>query len=81
MSYTVRFTGTRAEREAAALKECKEYLETNTRFKRVTLALREGWESGKRPATRMRTAYFLCSMIGIQGRWPVRAMVKAALTH
>lgn len=76
-SYTVTFKGTRAEKEAQALKECKEYLGRS--YKRIVKALKEARAQSSGLIRFYRWAQLALSFAGIQGKWPVRAMVRQAL--
>lgn len=79
--YTVPFPRanmTNAEKELAALNAAKDYIGDNRRYKRVLGALQEILNGGGTRTQKMRSCYMALSFAGIQGRWPVRALVKAA---
>ena len=77
-SYTVEFNGTRAEREAKALAECKSYLGSS--YRKVLKGVRNTLQQSSRRTVGYRTVRFGLAMFsGIEGYWPVRAMIRAAL--
>jgi len=80
MHYTVKFTGTNQQKESQALAECKSFL-GNRIYNNVVKALRvDLLASNPRSRTQhLRHAHTLLSFVGVQGRYPVRALVRAAL--
>jgi hypothetical protein len=75
MKRVVQFTGSPAEINDAATKECKRYLGRQYRDK--VRALRDFMSFGKSRTQTLRRAYLGCGMMGIEGRVPVHAMVRA----
>lgn len=73
-SYIVEFTGSTRDREAAALRECISYL-GKARFNKLCNAVAKDLRG-----CTIRQAYrelrFALPFAGIQGYWPIRAMVK-----
>lgn len=84
MPHLIRYNGTRAECDAAALQDCRDYLGDG--FDRLVLSIRASCEPGGEFADRRRTMQFrliraaLDMFLGISGRYPVRAMIRAAST-
>lgn len=78
MSYTVEFKGTRAQKIAAARKECKTYLGAK-RYRTVVDAARSILLGAPRKSLGYRQLYFSLSFAGIQGKWPVRAVAEDAV--
>lgn len=70
------------ERTAAALRDCKAYLGESA-YDKVLKGIRAYWEEnqGHSKTTLYRGSRMALSLfVGIEGRYPVRAMVRAALT-
>lgn len=79
MGYETKYLGTKAENEAKALQDCKDYL--GDRYDGTMKALKVlAGEFGGR-TTRKYAAIRDCLglIIGIQGYYPVRAMVREVL--
>jgi len=72
--YNVKFTGSKADKEAQALKACVDYM-GKVRFNRVTLEIAQSLK-GLSAKTTYRSVCFYCDFMGIKGYWPVRAMFK-----
>lgn len=76
--YSVRFVGSNQERDEQALAECKWYL--GDKFeKAVECVAVEMAKPAPRKTLVVRRVAFLLTWVGIQGRFPVRAMMRAAL--
>jgi len=77
--YTIRYTQkTRAEREAAAVEDARDWLATPERFLHVMTVLTDAWK-GSTPRRRLvRQMYFALSFAGIQGL-PAKALIRRAL--
>jgi len=73
-SYTVKFEGSKQECEAAALRECISYLGKDRFNKMCNSVAKDLRGCGIRQA--YRELRFALPFAGIQGYWPIRAMVK-----
>ena len=84
MKYTIEFKGTRGEREAQALKATKEYLGTarylQIRRKLVDWCLAQREVSNVNSRELYRGIQFALVLIGVQGRWPARAVIRDTFT-
>lgn len=72
---------TRKERDAAALRDCKRYLGPSA-YKKTLAGIRAYWveNEGHSKATLFRGSRMSLGMfVGIEGRYPVRAILREAL--
>jgi len=77
MSYTIRYTqGTRAEREAAAMKDVHGWL--GDRFGLVEQKLQEFWNGPGSRKQRLNGLYLGLEFAGVRGL-PARAMIRRIL--
>lgn len=77
MHYTVKFTGSRTEKEAQALDATREYLGPRS-LKKLVGNIASYILAGGRASRTMeyRAIRFFCAMNGVQGRYPVRAVAR-----
>lgn len=77
MHYTVKFTGTRAEKEQQALKASREYLGPRS-LKKLVDNISSYILAGDRASRTMeyRAIRFFCAANGVQGYYPVRAVAR-----
>lgn len=79
MRYETQYLGTKAENEAKALQDCKDYLGEEIYEKAIRI-LRADLSS---PTSRTYKYHYirasLVMFLGIEGYWPVRAMVREVL--
>lgn len=78
-SYTVEFKGTRAEREAQALEECKQYLGRSFNKTVANIAVVLDDKTTRKTHLYRSVRLGLDMFVGIRGYWPVRALIRAAL--
>jgi hypothetical protein len=79
MSYTIRYDqSTRAEREAAAIQDAREWLSTVPRFRKVMKALHEMWRAPGSAKHRVRGMYLVLEFAGIRGL-PAKALIRRTL--
>jgi len=77
--YTVRYPQKiRAEREAAAVEDAREWLATPERFLYVMTVLTDAWKDPTPRRRLVRQMYFALSFAGIQGL-PAKALIRRAL--
>lgn len=76
--YTVKFTGTPAEKHKQALKATKEYLGAK-RFKVLLQGIKDGGKSSLK--AKLRLAYFYADFCGVRGRTVIHALVREACKH
>lgn len=79
MSYTVKFIGPRADRDAAALKEIKRYLGAEY-FKRVEAVVAQCHAEALPRRELVQQSRTACMFTGISGYHPQRAMMRLFLT-
>ena len=71
-NYTVKFTGSKADKEAQGLKQVKSYL-GNARFKALV-----GHLTTLKPKDRIRFARMAFMIAGVDSYWSLRGIVKFA---
>jgi hypothetical protein len=78
MRQTIKFYGTKAECEAQALQRCRDYL--GDRFDFALGAIRDMLCTvGATRRQRLNRCKMALSFAGVEGYYPVRAMIRAAL--
>ena len=83
MKYEISFTGTKAEKEKQALRATRDYLGLarylQVRRKLVDYCLDVVKAEGGGCATMYRRIQFALMLLGVQGRYPIRAVVRDVL--
>lgn len=73
-SYSVRFTGSKAQKDQQALEQCRFYL--GDKFDSKAKLLAEYIQQSESKTKAYRVMQFYCDMMGIRGYHPVRVMFK-----
>jgi hypothetical protein len=81
MHYTRKYSGTRAECTDAAVKDCKEWYGKTYGKKLAMLSehILNCREAGHSRRAIHDSMHMLCGIGGVQGYWPIRAIIREAL--